>query len=394
MSDSRRVYRAINQAVKQLHPDEPRGNVARHLNTLAGMVTGIVLGKSCHLPKLAHKAPDATLAESRHKRFSRWVQNDAITAEIYYLPFVQALLLGLAQLRPLTLVMDGSEVAQGRLRVALVRAEGPLWVSVLYGHRALPIAWVVVKGKKGHFPAETHVRLLRQVADLLPAETRATFLGDGEFDSVDLQQAVAARGWEYVCRTAKNIQVQVEGSWCALEDIAVQPGHKKMWRHVRFTAAAYGPVQVIGWWGPRYAEPLYLVTRPLAVADRDEACRRYQKRAHTPAPPAEQVRVETLFSDQKSRGFQLDRSHLDDPERVNRLLMAACLAYLWIIYLGTLASQPHWRRLVHRAERCDLSLFQLGLRLLDFWLEDDAPLRVAFLPQATQAQTLVFKSVR
>ncbi len=103
---------------------------------------------------------------------------------------------------------------------------------------------------------------------------------------------------------------------------------------------------------------------------------------------------ETFFSDQKSRGFQLDRSHLNDPERVNRLLLAACLAYLWIIYLGTLASQPHWRRLVHRADRCDLSLFQLGLRLLDFWLEDDAPLRIAFLPQATQAQTLVFKSVR
>ena len=53
--------------------------MARHLNTLAGMVTGIVLGRSCHLPRLAHKAPGETLAESRHKRFSQWVQNDTIT---------------------------------------------------------------------------------------------------------------------------------------------------------------------------------------------------------------------------------------------------------------------------------------------------------------------------
>ena len=30
-----------------------------------------------------------------------------------------------------------------------------------------------------------------------------------------------------------------------------------------------------------------------------------------------------LFFDQKSRGFQLDRGHLDDPERVNRLLTLA-----------------------------------------------------------------------
>lgn len=76
------------------------------------------------------------------------------------------------------------------------------------------------------------------------------------------------------------------------------------------------------------------------------------------------------------------------------LLIAACLAYLWLIYLGTLASQPHWRRLIHRSDRCNLSLFQLGLRLLDFWLGDDAPLRVAFLPQATHAQVVVFRSVR
>ena len=97
MSDSRRVYRAIRQAMKQLYPHEPQGNLARHLNTLAGMVTGIVLGKSCQLPTLASKAPDDTLAESRGKRFSRWLQNETVTAETYFLPFIEALLTSLAQ---------------------------------------------------------------------------------------------------------------------------------------------------------------------------------------------------------------------------------------------------------------------------------------------------------
>jgi hypothetical protein len=97
MSDSRRLYRAIRPAVKQLYPGEPQGNLARHLNTLVGMVTGIVLGKSCQLPTLAGKAPDETLAESRSQRFSRWIQNDTVTAEVYFLPFIQILLTGLAQ---------------------------------------------------------------------------------------------------------------------------------------------------------------------------------------------------------------------------------------------------------------------------------------------------------
>jgi len=372
MSDSRRVYRAIKQAVKQLYPSEPQGNVARHLNTLAGMVTGIVLGKSCQLPTLAAKAPDDSLVESRSKRFSRWLQNETITAETYFLPFIQALLTGLAQTRPLVFMMDGSEVGHGCL--ALV-------ISVVYGHRALPIAWVVVRGSKGHFPADTHVRLLREVVERMPFSATAQFLGDGEFDSRELQQALDACQWTYVCRTAKNMQIQVDDEWVALASIDVHRGRKKMWRAVRFTQAGYGPVQVIGWWASACDEPLYLVTN---LTDRDEACRCYQKR----------MLIETLFSDQKSRGFRLNQSHLSDPERLSRLLIASCLAYWWIIYLGTLASQPHWRRLIHRTDRCDLSFFQLGLRLLAFWLEDEAPLRVAFLPQASRTQTVILNSVR
>ncbi len=84
MSDSRRVHRAIKRAVKQLYPEEPRGNRARHLDTLAGMVTGIVLGKSCQLPKMAAKVPETAKPDSREKRFSRWVQNEALTAAMYF----------------------------------------------------------------------------------------------------------------------------------------------------------------------------------------------------------------------------------------------------------------------------------------------------------------------
>ena len=57
MSDSRRQYRAIKQAVKQLYPEEPRGNLARHLETLVFMVSGIIASKSCQLPKIASQVP-------------------------------------------------------------------------------------------------------------------------------------------------------------------------------------------------------------------------------------------------------------------------------------------------------------------------------------------------
>jgi len=103
---------------------------------------------------------------------------------------------------------------------------------------------------------------------------------------------------------------------------------------------ADGPVPAIGGWGEGYDEPVYLLTN---VADVDEVCAWYRKRA----------RIDTFFSDQKSRGFNLHKSHLSDPPRLARLMMAACLAYIWIIDLGVRALHDQWRSVVHRNKRCE-----------------------------------------
>ena len=356
MSDSRRVYRAIKQALTQAYPDRPQGNLARHLETLAGMVSGIVLGKSCQLPKIASKMPGEVHPDSRTKQLSRWVQNENITGDLYFLPFVEPLLVSLAAVRPLVLIMDGSAVARGCVT---------LMVSLLDAHGALPIASLVIQGVKGLFPAETHVALLREVQALVPDMATVTFLGDGEFDSPELQAEADGYDWAYVCRTAKNIQIQEDGEWSSLADLNVACGKQVFRRHVLFTKAAYGPVMVIAWWAAGYAEPIYLVSNLSSV---QAACDAYRKRMH----------IETFFSDQKSRGFQLDRSHLSYPKRLSLLMLAACLAYLWIIFLGTVAQQDQWQPRIHRRHRCDLSLFQLGLRLLDYLLNHDRPIPNSF----------------
>jgi hypothetical protein len=118
-------------------------------------------------------------------------------------------------------------------------------------------------------------------------------------------------------------------------------------------------------WAKGSQDPLYLLTN---MESADEACRVYAKR----------FCLETFCSDQKSRGFHLHQSPLADPTRLTRLLMATCLAYIWIIYLGALCEQDGWVSIIHRGDRCDLSLFQLGLRLLDYVLSEDYTIPVAF----------------
>lgn len=354
MSDNLRRYLAIREALRQWYPATLNGHQARHLITLAMLISGIVGCQHTHLDKVAAQVPSAAKPPSRSKRFARWVANDAITSSVYYAPFAEMLLASLAH-SPLVLVLDGSAVGRGCVALML---------SVLYGGRALPVTWLVAEGRKGHFAEAVHLDLLQQLVPLLPAQAKVVLLGDGEFDGLQFQQMLTAQGWSYVCRTASNLPVRVGEEWLVLSELA-SPGQTVTSCVDGFTHQDYGPVTVIAWWANRATKPLYLVSNMELAA---EACYWYRKRFH----------IETFFSDQKSRGFHIHKSHLSRPERLSRLLMAACLAYVWLVYLGTLAHVEGWVAIIHRTERCDLSLFQLGLRLLEHFFNEGMPIPVAF----------------
>ena len=78
MSDNLRRYRAIQDALTQYYPDPPTGTVARHLTTLAALISGIVGSKSTQLPSVATKIPDGAKSESRVERLTRWLDNERI----------------------------------------------------------------------------------------------------------------------------------------------------------------------------------------------------------------------------------------------------------------------------------------------------------------------------
>jgi hypothetical protein len=357
MSDNLRRYRAIRDALTQGYPGQPTGAVARHLTTLAALISGIVGGKSTQLPHIAMKVPDSRKPESRVKRFARWLDNERILEEMYFLPYAEILLAHLA-LETLVLVMDGSVVGRGCVA---------LMIHVIYKGRALPLAWRVRQGSKGHFPEDLHIALVELIRSCLPEGSQVVLLGDGEFDGTTLQETLNEAGWFYVCRTAQSTVATWEGESFRLDTLGacLQPGRLIELREVYVTREVYGPIMVLCCWAKGYQEPLYLVSN---LATAEEACRLYQKR----------FRIETFFSDQKSRGFHIHKSHISDPQRLSRLLIAACLAYIWIVYLGSLGEKEGWRELVHRKKRCDFSLFQLGLRILEYFLNEELPIPVQF----------------
>lgn len=364
MSDNHRQYRTIRKALDRFYPHPPEGNQARHLNTLAALTHGIVRSKSTQLSAIAKYDPSPIKVESRIKKLSRFVDNEHIDLEIYFAPYAQVVLEGLA-MRPLVLVIDGSQV--GRDCAALM-------LSVVYRGRALPLGWLVRLGPKGHFSEALHLALLEQIQPLLPAGAQVVLVGDGEFDGVALQSRAESYGWQYVLRTAQNTCLRQGNIPFTCQQLSPRYGSYSF-ADALFTQQGYGPVRVIGWWGEGYDEPLYLVTNLDHV---EQAFAYYRKRPL----------IETFFSDSKSRGFHLHKSHLDQPKRLARLMMGACLAYIWIVYLGYTAVQEGWLAYLHRTDRCDLSLFQLGLRFLDHLLNEDLPIPISFRLEVGEEEEL------
>lgn len=352
MTDSQRVYIKVLKTLKKLMPTHKQG----HVVTLAMMVSGIVLSQKAHLSAMSLEIPHPAKPKSLEKRMRRWVKNENVEKEFYYLPYARMLLEHLSN-HPLTLVLDGSTVGRGCMSIM---------VCVVYRQRALPLAWLVYKGKKGHTTAERHIAVLNQLLPLIPVGAEVILLGDGEYDSPDLLAWIENEtDWAFVVRSASNVLITHDGMQYPLAELAALNAQTIV-SSVLFTAQEYGPVHAIAWWDDAYEKPIYLISN---LAHPEQACSYYRRRAL----------IETMFSDQKSRGFHIHKSHLADPERVARLLLASSLAYLWLIYLGLFVTDHEdIRCLVDRTDRTDKSLFRLGYDWLKYALRRGRSFEVAF----------------
>jgi hypothetical protein len=364
MTDKMKVYTKVTKMLKKLMPTASQN----HVIVLAMMVAGIVTGRKAQLSEMSLHVPHQAKPESLAKRFGRFVKNKRVEVETLYLPFAQEILAHLSD-KPLFLAMDGSQVGRGCMT---------LMVVVIYGKRAIPLVWIVYKGKKGHTTAEKHIEVLKLVQPLLPTNVPVTLLGDAEYDTVEMLTWMKNNtDWTFIMRTEPRILLTDKEKTYPICDLLAGKNSCTWVEKVLFTKQGFGPVTVIAWWEKPHKKPIYLVSNYLET---DKICRFYGKR----------FKVETLFSDQKSRGFHIEKSHLSEPKRVARLLLATCLAYIWMIYLGVEVSNDHSRRSqIDRTHRTDKSLFRLGLDWLKHALTRNLDFNVLFFPSETPSHLSV-----
>jgi len=291
---------------------------------------------------MALNNPDRKQQASKIKQIKRWIQNKKTNYTTYYLPFVEMILQALSASGILVFSIDGSVVGRGCIS---------LMISVIYKGKALPIVWQTYKGKKGHLPEQAHIDLLEKLALVIPSDCRVVLTGDGEFDGCDWQENLLEKGYDYVVRTRKNAKM-MEEHWDYFQpgNIGLVPGQDLFLEAVQFTDKKQ-IVNLLIWHDKGHQSPLYLLTN-LDYPPRIKQL--YKKR----------FKIEPFFRDQKSKGFNIHKSGMSDPKRLDNLLLATCMAYVLCIMGAVKARKSKFYNEIARLDGCFLSLFQLGLRFI------------------------------
>jgi hypothetical protein len=233
MTDRYRVYTKVLKVLKQMLQMRDQ----RHLVTLAMMVAGIVTGRNAQLSAMSSEILIAAKEKSIEMRLRRWVEHSEIDAEVMYMPFALQILEALASLG-LVLVMDGSQAGRGCM---------VLMVGVVYKQCALPIAWIVYKGKKEQTTLQRHIQALEKVLPLLPAGYEVVLLGDAEYDTIEMIAWVQENtAWSYVLRTSPQIYVQEGQQSQSIRDCPMAKGQVFQRHQVGFTQSAEVSLNLIG----------------------------------------------------------------------------------------------------------------------------------------------------
>ena len=238
-----------------------------------------------------------------------------------------------------------------------------LMMSVRVGERALPLAWRVEVGE-ANLGFDWQRELLEQVRGWLPAGAKVMVLADRFYPSRPLLEWLQAAGWHYRLRLKGNLSVDVgRGDIETTGDLAVGVKERYEPQARLFESGVPTPIGVLHEAG--HAEPWIIAMDCLPTQARvlDYGLR---------------WGIEPMFSDFKSRGFGLEETQLQVPERLDRLILIMALAMDWCVRCGRAdafqaptptekkARQPadpdHWS--VRKAYRSCLSWFTRGLRKL------------------------------
>jgi hypothetical protein len=298
---------------------EHTGLSASRRETLSWLVLLMLRqGSVCLWRLAAHVATSAELAsvQRRFYRFFQYVSLDgAVAARII------VALLGLDG-KPWVLAMDRTNWDFGRHTINF------LMISVEWQGIAIPLIWTLLP-KQGNSATAERIALFDRLAQAFPNLRIASLTGDREFIGEGWMSMLAERKIPFVLRLRENQYVQRQGyAEMTIAAIAsrLEPGKTVILKEPCKLGRSAGAASL------RIVILRLATDELLALATPSEprkALARYKAR----------WRIETLFANLKSKGFDLEATHLTDLGKLATLMALLALAVALAAKSGSAAQQ-------------------------------------------------------
>jgi hypothetical protein len=204
---------------------------------------------------------------------------------------------------------------------------------------------------------------LTYVRSLLPKGIAILLVGDTEFGAIDVLHVLDQWHWDYVLRQKAGTLICPDGQteWRDFGNWVKKPGQSVWLGKGWLTQYKRYPENLLAYWKLGEDKPWCLATN---LADRQLTLRTYARRMWI----EELACASMMFGDLKRHGFDLECTMLRHMDRLSRLTLAVALLYVWSISIGAKTIQDSEREQVDRKDRRDLSIFQIGLRILERYL--------------------------
>src|SRR5512143_1542082 len=307
MGTVQKLAERVKEGLQAAHP-KLRQTV---INKLALAVGAMLEAQTPNTSELANVLPVPTEQQAvREQWLRRLLKNPLLQSPVILEPFARTVLREAARNGQMIILSLGQTDLGDRFAV--------LMLAVQVGDRSLPVAWQVEAGAANIGFAGQQV-LLERVRAWLPPGAAVLLWGDRFYHSADLFACLQRCGWKDRLRLKGNQTVDTGVSEATTGELAQGVSERYLPNVRLFTPGVPTHLGILHEAGHDAPWIIAMDCQPTEAAGRDYGAR---------------WAIEPLFSDFKSRGFQLEDTQRRAPERLDRLILIMTLAMYWCVRVG------------------------------------------------------------
>lgn len=293
-------------------------NAARR-DFLARLLVSLLTAQTVCLNRLASLFPSGAKIESRYQRIRRFFGGFAFDPA----DFVQVVL-RLAQKvgakAPFVLAFDRTEWQLGKTPINV------FVLGIVHKQVVFPLLWAILE-KEGCSNTAERIDLFEHAVALLGKEQIDYFVGDREF--------ISAGVLDWLCQEQIGYRLRMR------QDILLTNGHgEAVTAGWLFRRGAIGQEQTLA--GRRECLKQEVHVAGMRFKNEKGKTEFLIIASDKPAPLSDyslRWNIENLFSGLKSRGFDLEATHLLESDRLSRLVSVLAVAFAWAVATGEVVEE-------------------------------------------------------